>query len=178
MSADRDEPAAGAQRGERGSAARDSHSPLHVHVLFFGAWLPHQRHGHGVIGDYGPGALPLLVNLLLFVRLQPLVGLFRVRGSTRSQSVPPASGQSRPQSPTQLPAGQSPQSSQPFRGFLPASLLTCPQGDHYPHPTEAPLTGQLGVRPSFCPRWPRDTPPDCTITAYGRGCELAALVSV
>lgn len=57
----------------------ESHSPLHVHVLFFRAWVPNQRHCHRVIGDYGPGALALLMNLLLFVSLEPLIRLCGVK---------------------------------------------------------------------------------------------------
>ena len=30
-----------------------------------------------MVGDYGPRALPLLVDLLLFVSLEPLICLFR-----------------------------------------------------------------------------------------------------
>lgn len=62
-----------------------THSPLHIHVLFLRAWLPDQRHCHRMIGDHGPRALPLLVHLLLFVSLEPLIGLFRVKGRNEGE---------------------------------------------------------------------------------------------
>lgn len=40
-----------------------------------------------MVGDYGPRALALLMDLLLFVSLEPLIGLLRVKGR-KGWSVP------------------------------------------------------------------------------------------